>query len=616
MKTFTVDLEPVGLRIEMDENSTILDAAQKAGVEIAALCGGDGWCGKCRIQVMNGNLTPLTDVEHDLLSADDVRTHTRLACQVKALSNLKINIPPETLTTTQRLQTEGDEEEIKLDPMIHSVELQLTPPTVHDLRSDMQRVQDALCEQGYPDVRIGFPILTVLSAQLRTFNWHVQAAIRNREELVAVIAPGKALLGLAVDIGTTKMAGYLVNLTTGKTVAKVGLGNPQVPYGEDVVSRIAYANEHPDGAALLQSRLVDRLNDLIQQLCMYANAEPCQIVDSVFVGNTAIHHLFLGIPVEQLGAAPYVAGVTEAVERRAKELGLNIATGAYLYMPPNIAGFVGADHVSMLLATNTVIKSNSRHETIVSLDIGTNTEISLAHEGRLLSCSCASGPAFEGAHISNGMRAMPGAIERIRIDDHQTYYQTIDKIAPIGICGSGILDAVAELNKHAIIDPNGQLRTDAPGVYVDEKRQRRYIIVPAEKSGTGREIVVTRKDVNEIQLAKGAIRAGVEVLLLEAGITSDRIDHFIIAGAFGTYLDLDNAVDIGMFPRLPKDRYQQVGNAAGIGAKHLLLSRDKRLHVDELIINDEYIELTAHPEFTNIYVEALLFGRENGSQDH
>lgn len=607
MTTFKMDLEPIGLRVELDETMTILDAAQQAGVQITALCGGDGWCGKCRVQLMSGELTPLTTVENDLLSENDKEIGIRLACQTRVCSDVKLNIPPEALTTAQRLQTEGEEEEIEVNGMIDSVELTLTPPTVHDLRSDATRIQDALKESGYPDVTIDFPLLNTLSDAIRDLDWHFQAVVHNRKQLVTVLPVNLPLLGLAVDIGTTKMAGYLVDLSSGLTLAKVGLGNPQVPYGEDVISRVAYVNTHPDGARELQSRLIERLNDLIEQLCRYANQTPAQIVDAVFVGNTAIHHLFLRLPVEQLGAAPYVASVSSEVYRNATDMGLNVAPGTLLYMPPNIAGYVGADHVSMLLATAAKTKSDLRNESIIALDIGTNTEISLAHQGRLLSCSCASGPAFEGAHITNGMRAMPGAIERIRIEQDKAYIQTIDKAKPIGICGSGILDAVAEMKKNQIINEKGQINPDAPNVIIEGRRSRKYLLVPAEDSGTGSEIVVSRKDVNEIQLAKGAIRAGIDMLLLKAGIEAKDIDQFIIAGAFGTYLDLENAVTIGMLPELPLERYQQVGNAAGIGAKHLLLSSKKRQEAAQLIIDDEYIELTAHAELSDIFVEALLF---------
>jgi uncharacterized 2Fe-2S/4Fe-4S cluster protein (DUF4445 family) len=276
-------------------------------------------------------------------------------------------------------------------------------------------------------------------------------------------------------------------------------------------------------------------------------------------------------------------------------------------MPPNIAGFVGADHSAMLLATDIVRRAAQLNQTIVAVDIGTNTEISLVYGGRLLSCSCASGPAFEGAHISHGMRAMPGAIEHVSIDQHQPAVQTIDGAAPIGICGSGILDAVAELCRAGVIGPNGQLKGEAPGVVSQGIRNRRYLLIPAEQSGNGSDITITRKDINEIQLAKGAIRAGVEVLLRACGISEQAIDRFVVAGAFGTYLDLQSAIQIGMFPPLPLERFEQVGNAAGVGAKYLLLSQNKRNHIKDILQKVDYIELTAHPEFSEIYIDALLF---------
>lgn len=607
MQTFQLDLEPIGLRIPITEEMTILDAAQEAGVDIMAVCGGEGWCGKCKIQLIEGELTPPNDIEKDVLNADELKHGMRLACQVRAISNAKLNIPPDSLSTTQRLQTEGNEISIELDPMIELVEVTLSPPTVHDLDADALRLQKALSAEGFPSVKIHFPFLNHLSRQLRENDWHFNAVIRKREEVIAILPLGETPMGFAADIGTTKVAGYLVDLTTGETLAKSGVGNPQVPYGEDVVSRIQYVNQHEDGAEIMQQRLVERLNDLIQTLCDEISAKPHQIVDSVFVGNTAIHHLFLKIPVTQLGEAPYVASISDAVERSATTMGLDMAPGAYLYMPPNIAGYVGADHTSMLLATQTIQRAKENNQTIVALDIGTNTEISLAHNGRLLSCSCASGPAFEGAHITNGMRAMPGAIESIRIDQGVPILKTIENAAPIGICGSGILDGVAELARHKIINGNGQMNPEAPGVEVEGKRQRKYRLVSAEQSGTGNEIVISRKDVNEIQLAKGAIRAGVEVLLREAGIWAKGIDVFIIAGAFGTYLDLENAVRIGMLPNLPLEKFEQVGNAAGIGAKHLLLSNQIRQQSIFMIDSDEYIELTAYPGFREIYVDALLF---------
>ncbi len=607
MQTFQLDLEPIGLRIPITKEMTILDATQEAGVEIMAICGGEGWCGKCKVQLIDGSLTLPTDIEKEVLGADDLKRGMRLACQAHATSDAKLNIPPDSLSTTQRLQTEGNETVIELDPMIEMIEVKLSPPTIHDLDADTLRLQKALADKGFPDLRIQFPLLNHLSRQIRENDWFFNAILHKKEEIIAIFPIGVSPLGFAADIGTTKIAGYLVDLTTGETLAKAGVGNPQVPYGEDVVSRIQYVNQHEDGAEIMQKRLVESLNDLIQTLCDEIGAIPEQIVDRVFVGNTAIHHLFLALPVAQLGEAPYVASISDAVERKASAIGLNMAPGAYLYMPPNIAGYVGADHTSMLLATQTIQRAKENSQTIVALDIGTNTEISLAHEGRLLSCSCASGPAFEGAHITNGMRAMPGAIERIRIDQGVPILKTIENSAPIGICGSGILDGVAELVRHKIINENGQMNPEAQGVVVEGRFKRKYHLVSAEQSGTDKEIVISRKDVNEIQLAKGAIRAGVEVLLREAGISAKCIDVFIIAGAFGTYLDLENAIRIGMIPDLPLVKFEQVGNAAGIGAKHLLLSNQIRLQTKHMIESDEYIELTAYPGFREIYVDALLF---------
>ena len=607
MHTYQLDLQPIGLRIPITEEMTILDAAQEAGVEIMALCGGEGWCGKCKVQFLNGDAPPPTSTEKEVLGEEELKRGLRLACQVRVKADTRLNIPPDSLSTSQRLQTEGNEIAIEMDPMIQWVQVKLAPPTVHDLDADALRLQKALGQKGYPDLKVGFPLLNHLSTLLRENDWHVNAVIRNEEEIITVLPVGRTPLGFAVDIGTTKVAGYLVDLQTGETLAKSGVGNPQVPYGEDVVSRIQYANQNEDGAMTLQARLVERLNDLIHTLCDEVGVQPSQIVDSVFVGNTAIHHLFLRIPVTQLGEAPYVAAISDAVERTATSMGLHMAPGAYLYMPPNIAGYVGADHTSMLLATQTVQRAAENDQTIVALDIGTNTEISLAHDGRLLSCSCASGPAFEGAHITNGMRAMPGAIERIRIDQGVPILKTIENTAPIGICGSGILDGIAELSRNKIINQNGQMNPDAPGVVVEGRRKRKYKLVSAEQSGTENEIVISRKDVNEIQLAKGAIRAGVEVLLREAGIPISKIDIFIIAGAFGTYLDLENAIHIGMFPKLSIEKFEQVGNAAGIGAKHLLLSRSIREETTRMIERDEYVELTAYPGFREIYVDALLF---------
>jgi uncharacterized 2Fe-2S/4Fe-4S cluster protein (DUF4445 family) len=423
---------------------------------------------------------------------------------------------------------------------------------------------------------------------------------------VSIQPAGGALLGLAVDAGTTKLAAYLVDLASGATLARVGAMNPQTAYGEDVVTRITYANTAVGAAQLLHERLVDELNRMVGELCTRAGAHRGQIVDAVVVGNTAMHHFVAGLPVRQLGEAPYVASVSDPVVVRAEEIGVQLDSGATLYLPPNIAGYVGSDHVAMLLASGLA----DTMQTVLALDIGTNTEISLSHKGAIWSCSTASGPAFEGAHIHDGMRAAPGAIEHVRFLQGAFQVQTIAGAAPIGICGSGILDAVAQGLEAGIIDERGSLVKGHPLVSRTESGPA-CLLVPAGRSGHGRDVVFTRSDVNEIQLAKGAIRAGTELLLEEAGIGASSLDNVIVAGAFGTYLDLESAIRVGLLVDVGRERYRQVGNAAGRGAEQLLLSRDRRALADRLAKRVRYVELTVHRSFTDMFAKSLGFDRDS-----
>jgi len=442
-------------------------------------------------------------------------------------------------------------------------------------------------------------VLARLSDQLRAQNWSVRLALRH-DEVVAVLPARSPVFGLSVDVGTTKLAVYLVGLESGETVAKVGAMNPQIAYGEDVVSRIAYANENREGRRLLQSRLVATLNEIVAGLCTEAATSPDHIVEAVVVGNTVMHHLFAGLPVWQLGMAPYVPAVGHALDIPAREIGLSLAPGAYVHLPPNIAGYVGADHVAMLLASD---MQDVRRSTL-ALDIGTNTEITLAFGDRLLSCSCASGPAFEGAHIRDGMRATAGAIERVQIAGEEIRFHTIANAPPVGICGSGILDAVAEMLDAGILDRRGALQEGRPRVRTRDG-QLEFVLVPAGAAAHGRDIVVTRKDVNEIQLAKAAIRVGIEILLAEANITAEDIEEVIVAGAFGTYLNVASAVRVGMLPDLPLGRFRQAGNAAGVGAKQMLLSVERRRRAQEIVQGIEYVELTNQSGFSAEFFQAM-----------
>lgn len=601
MTEFQVDFQPVGRRAVISHGQNLLEAARSAGVGLVAPCGGAGTCGNCRIRLQSGTLNPPTSEEKHFFSDQELDEGWRLGCRSEPQSDVKVIVPPESLTTTQRLQVEGQELQVDVHPAVRILDLELKPPDLDDLAADTARIRAAAEVEGYSDLSFDGKLLEMLSDQLREHEWKIRLAVWDGE-VIAAFPPGKAVLGLAVDIGTTKVAGYLVDLETGETKAKTGAMNPQIGYGEDVVSRISYCNENRRGREELQQQLMDTLNKMVGELCRQERVSRTQIVDSVFVGNTAMHHIFAGLPVRQLGESPYIASVSESLNLLARDLGLRLNPGARVYLPPNIAGFVGADHVSMVLASE--IWSDG--DNVLALDVGTNTEITLAAGRKLYCCSTASGPAFEGAHIRDGMRAAPGAVEKIQFIDGEFHYQTIENEKAVGICGSGILDAAASLLEAGLIGRTGRFEIDHERL-TGNGREKAFLLVPAEDTSHGRDIKVTRKDINEIQLAKGAICAGTKLLLKRAGLKPDDLDQVVIAGAFGTYLDIQSAVRVGMFPDIPVERYNQIGNAAGIGAKQMLISKQRREQAERIAQREEYLELSMHPDFTDAYMNAIYF---------
>ena len=592
--SYTIDFQPVGRRGSCPEGGTLLDAARALGVDLASVCGGYGTCGSCKVQIVAGQVSPVGPREEGELSAAELAQGYRLACLAEPLSDCTVHVPPESLTALQRTQVEGLEVEVEIEPSVVRYAVHMAKPTLKDLRSDDER----LLEAAGPDaVLTDLEVARLASTELRQMGWQGHVTQRDRE-IVHVAPHGAPWLGLAVDIGTTKIAAYIVDLATGQTRVARGAMNPQIAYGEDVVARLVYANKGSDEAAQMQARLTDGLNQVVEEACAEIGAQSTDIVDAVVVGNTAIHHLLLRLPVGQLAAAPYVPAVRGAVDIKARDIGLQLAPGAYVYLLPNIAGYVGADHVAMLLATGLA----EREDTVLAIDIGTNTEICLTHQGQMASLSCASGPAFEGAHIKFGMRAAPGAIERVRIADGSVEYKTIGDKPPLGLCGSGILDVVAELRGAELVDARGRLR--GPGIH-EEEGSHEFVIAGAGEASNGRAITVTQKDIREIQLAKGAIRSGIEALLQDAGIGAGDLDRVIIAGAFGTYIDVESAMRIGLLPRLPLECVSQVGNAAGTGARLTLLSRAQRRQAQALAERVRYIELARTPRFARNYAEAM-----------
>ncbi len=605
-----VVVQPIGRRTDVPGGTTLLAAVGAAGLELVSVCGGRGLCGSCRVTAWGG-LKPPTGQERELLTAAELSAGARLACQAAVVADAGVDVPPGSLTTPQRLQFEGQAvTAVTLDPAVVALDVQVRPPALDDLRSDASRLEEAVAAAGQPAVRTSLAVLSGASTTLRAWRWAARAVVhRGRTgdsagEIIALLPAGTVPLGVAIDAGTTKLAAYLVNLQTGETVAKGAAPNPQVSVGEDVMSRIAYADASEPGARDLHTRLLDGVNRLLGELRDQVGAPAGQLVDAVAVGNTAMHHLLVGLPLRQLGRAPYVPAVTEALELRGADIGLALAPGALLYLPPNIAGFVGADHTAALLAAG--VTETAR--TVLVLDIGTNTEISIGCGGRLWACSCASGPAFEGAHIRDGMHAAAGAIERVSYLDGRFQVQTIGGGAPIGICGSGILDAVAAALAAGIVDERGRLSRTHPLV-TRSGGEPACILVPAGQTAHGRDIVLARSDIGEIQLAKAAIRAGVDLLLAAAGVDVAALDEVVIAGAFGTYLDITSAVAAGMLPRLPPERYRQIGNAAGLGARQLLVSRQRRAMADQIARRVTYVELTTHPDFADTFAQELTFGQ-------
>lgn len=592
-------IQPSGSRLTVPAGTSILNAARLAGVEVSALCGGKGTCGACKVQTISGEFSLPAPQENHLLQPAELKNHTRLACLTQILSDCKVHFPPESLAALQRLQLEGTQNTISPRPAVQRVEIDLSPSLNQSKQSDLERVREAIIVQGFLHTDIPGDMTPKLTTILQENNGRV-SAVMDGQQLVTFLPPRQNMLGLAVDLGTTKIAAYLVDLQTGETLASAGALNPQVAYGEDVISRIQYVDEHPDGGKTMQNAVVQGINTLTMELTSEINRATIDILDCVIAGNTAMHHLLAGLPVHNLGTAPYHPSLVESMRLPAREIGVELAPNASLYLPPNVAGFMGGDHIAMLLATRV------RHtlKTVVALDIGTNTEISLLHKGRHLACSCASGPAFEGAHIGHGLRAVPGAIERVFIGEDDINVQTIGGTPAIGLCGSGILDAVAELRRTGMIDARGSFNKNELR-FARSSGKTELILVPASQSGNHRDITINREDVQEIQLAKAAIRSGIEVLLRQAGIQADDIDQFLIAGAFGTFLDVANCQRIGMFPPLPIERFRQVGNAAGSGAREMLLSITMREEAERILEKIEYVELTTVKDYVDFYMEAI-----------
>ncbi len=596
--TGSVVFQPLGKRVPADVGRDLLDIAQRAGVGINSVCGGIGICGNCRVRVGGRGISELNTAELETLHPHDTAGGLRLACQAVVLDDAEdivVDVPPGTMLVGQRSQVEGEQRALALVPTVRVHDLAALPPSVTDLRGDWERLTGA----SLADWTVSAPVLATLPACLRANHWRV-SMVTQGSQVLAFLQPDSRPLGVAVDVGTTGLAAYLLDLLSGETLATVGATNPQIAYGEDVMSRLTAVARDETRAGRLQQVLVDELNRLIGLLCAEAGVERSAVVEVAAVGNTAMHHLLFGLPVDQLGRAPYVPAFASELSTPARDLGLAIAPGAPIFTPPCIAGFVGADHVAMLLASGALTNDG----VTLYLDIGTNTEISLTARGEHWCCSAASGPAFEGAHIAHGIRAADGAIERVSWNGDGLHWRTINDRPPIGICGSGIVDCIAVLTERGILSAAGALRRADPLVRGAGKDS--WIeVAGADESANGQAVILSRADVSEIQMAKAAIRAGIKLLVETAGLRESEIDTIILAGAFGTYIDPQSACTIGLIPTLPLQQIHQVGNAAGVGAQQLLLNVNDRAAARRIVRHVHYVELTTHAQFRDRFSQAL-----------
>jgi len=625
MKKFQVIFQPSGGRGEVLQGKTILEASRELGVEIESLCGGVKDCGKCKVRLVEGILSTFTDEEAKFITERERAEGYRLGCAAQVAGDVLIFIPEESRAGKQVIRKAATERTIGLNPAIHLYYVELSPPTLHDPDGDLDRLKEGLHEKyRLSSLDIDYHALLRLPVILRQANWKVTAAIWMEKEILD-IKPGKVedAYGLAIDIGTTTVAAYLCNLRSGELVATESMMNPQMSYGEDVMSRISYTVTHPgDGLEKMHRLIVDGLNQLIRDITGKCGLGPEDVLELTFVGNTVMHHLLLKIDPQYLGLSPFPPVIRQSINLKARDLGLKVHPSANVYVLPVEAGFVGADNVGVLIAE----EPYRQDQMVLIIDIGTNGELVMGSRKILISSSCATGPALEGAYIKFGMRAAPGAIERVKIDPEtlevdfrvvgeELWRSESKNVRARGICGSGIIDAMAEFYRHGIIDKSGRFN---PNIQASRLRttdgKPEFIIARQEETSIGKEITITQADVRNVQLAKGALYAGAKLMMKRLGV--DKLDKVILAGAFGSYIDKEKAMILGMFPDCDLTNVYAVGNAAGDGARIALLNREKRTEAEEIARKVEYVELTIEPDFQKEFIEALEFPHMNDTFPH
>ncbi len=609
--TCRVTFQPEGRSVFVLRGTKLVEAAGQAGIILNQPCGGEGACGKCLVEVLENAPEPApADRRH--LDDHRIAEGWRLACQLEIQGPITVSVPQETRFFEQQILTEGEGRAYPFRPNLGKQFVSVPEPTVEDQRSDVDRLKDAI---GIEGLEAELPLIRALPHILRTHGGGVTVVLENNHiQSVEGGDTSDRLWGVAFDIGTTTIVGSLTNLARAErsgSRAVASRTNPQIHFGDDVVSRISYAQKNPDGLDRMRERLLTSLNDIIAELCDAAGIEPDDIYEATAVGNTTMSHIFLGVDPGPIGHAPYVAVLREAVDAKAREIGLRVNRSANLHVLPNIAGFVGSDTVAMILAAGM-----ARDEDVkMSVDIGTNGEVVIGNRDRLIACSCAAGPAFEGARIHHGMRATEGAISKVVVNE-EIEASVIGGGRATGICGSGLMDAVAELLDAGVIDETGRILSAQNAGDLPEGLRRALttfedqpgaVLVEAAQSKTGKAILLTQRDIREVQLAKAAIRAGIEVISSVFGIDPDKLPRLLLAGGFGNFIRRSHAKRIGLLPNIPTDRIEFIGNAAATGARTALACRDCRAEAEQISRKTEYVELAARPDFQAHYMEAMTF---------
>ncbi len=621
---------PSGRRGQFALSTPLLQAAWELGVDIASICGGRGLCGRCRVVCSEGDFPKhgiVSKPEH-LSPAGPVETRFgernqplaaghRLSCQATIQGDLLIDVPPESQVHRQVVRKDADTRPIRLDPVVRLYLVEVAPADLQVSGSDLTRLLDALEAQWNLRPAFPAPLLPDLQRVLRDGEWSVTVAVHQDTEVLA-IWPGfkESVYGVAIDVGSTTIAAHLCDLGSGDVLCSNGMMNPQIRFGEDLMSRVSYVMMHPEGAVELTREVRRAVNELVAGTAADGGVDPHDILGLTFVCNPIMHHLLLGISPVNLGAAPFALAVEDSVQIAVQDLGLEVNPGAVAYVLPCIAGHVGADTAGMVLCE----QPHGDGAVTLLVDIGTNAEIVLGNDRRLLACSSPTGPAFEGAQVSAGQRAAPGAIERVRIDpvtlesrirvigsdlwsDEPGFGDALPAQGVTGICGSGIIEAVAEmwlagvLTSDGVID--GSQASRSPRL-VPNGRTFSFVI---HSSQDDKQVTVTQTDVRQIQLAKAALFAGVRLLMDRLEVTS--VDRIRLAGAFGSHIDVRYAMALGMIPDCPLDAVSSAGNAAGHGARIALLNLPSRGEIESVVRRVEKVETAVEPNFQAYFVDAM-----------